>query len=215
MRNKILFICLISIGIISLSGCDSYSNNTNSSSKQTNNGTVLGEVSEAAKSLDEGEYFKGPENAKVTIVEMADFECPACRGISEDVKKITDEYKDKVKYVFLHYPLSYHKNAEEAALATEAAGKQGKFWEMYDKLWAINTLNSDTVEQAAKDIGLDMNKFEIDRNSQELKDKIARHKKKAESINLQGTPTFFINSQEFTGNPDYNGLKSAIDQLLK
>ena len=215
MKKNISSIAIIVICTILMVGCQSYSDeyNSNSSSGQVN-GLTSENNSEAAQKLDEGEFFKGSEDAKVVLVELADFECPACKNYFKEIKKFTDEYKDKIKFVYLSYPLSYHEHAMEASLAFEAAAKQGKAWDMYNTLYSIKRLSSDEIKNAAKEIGLDMTQFEADRNSQELKDKIKSHKQKGDSINLTGTPTFFLNGKQINFNPTYENLKKEVDKLL-
>lgn len=218
MKKYFWIMGLAIFSLFFLFGCESYSDsakntsNDNSQSQPTAKGANTNTTSIA--NLSENEIFKGNANASVVIVEIADFECPACRSVYPDIKKFTDDYKDKIKFTYLHFPLSYHTHAREAALTAEAANKQGKFWEMYDQLYTSQDLSSDSIKTIAKNLGLDMDKFEQDRNSDELKTKLDSHKAKAESVNLTGTPTLFINSTQFSENPTYDNLKKTVDKLL-
>lgn len=213
MKKYINFSLILLAGFF-LVGCQSYSDNSGSIKGETTNNKKEIVDTEAIKNLEKDELFKGSENAQITLIELADFECPACKNYFQDIKKFTDEYKDKVKFIYLHYPLSYHPNAMEAALAFEAAAKQNKAWEMYDELYSVDKLESESIKQSAEKIGLNMNKFETDKNLEELKSKIQNHMQKAQNINLTGTPTFFLNNEPVEFNPTYENLKEQVEQII-
>ncbi len=211
--KKYTYIVLILLISTFLTGCESYSESNGSiKGDSTNKNQPIN--SELIKNLEQDEFFKGSEDAQIALIEIADFECPACINYFEEIKKFTDEYKDKVKFIYLHYPLSYHPNAMEAALSFEAAAKQNKAWEMYDKLYLVDKLDTESIKQSAEKIGLDMNQFENDKNSDEIKSKIQRHMQKAQSVNLTGTPTFFFNNELIDFNPTYENLKNKVDEIL-
>lgn len=165
-------------------------------------------------------FVQGPKGAKVTVVEFADFQCPACKQAYITTAALKDEYKDKVKFVFKHYPLQQHKNAMIAALASEAAGEQGKFWEMHDMLfekqehWAEEGNAREIFIGYAKDLKLNTDKFTQDLNSEKLKNKINRDEQDGVSVALRYTPTFYINGHKLEGASTYNDLKSNFDKLL-
>ncbi len=113
-------------------------------------------------------YVKGPKEAKVTIIEFNDFQCPFCTRVNPTIKKIMDTYKNDVRIAFKHNPLPFHKDAKLAAEATMAAGAQGKFWEMHDKLFDNQKkLKRPELDKYAQELGLDAGKFkkfpEVDR----------------------------------------------------
>lgn len=162
-------------------------------------------------------------NAKVTIVEFGDFQCPACGVSYPVVKQLLSVYKNKIVFVFRQYPLSsVHKNAEVAALASEAAGGQDKFFEMYDLLFENQTkwsesqdpLNSYFVNYA-KEIKLDVDKFKKDVNEKTYDAKIKKDQADGNSLGINSTPTFFINGQMQSGGLPYNQFKAKIDEVLK
>jgi protein-disulfide isomerase len=104
------------------------------------------------------DHQKGAENGEITIVKFSEFECPYCARFKPTMQRILDEYPDKVTYVFKHFPLNFHQYAKQAAVASECAAEQGKFWEMYDKLFELNetqTLNTANIKKAAVEIGLE------------------------------------------------------------
>jgi len=103
------------------------------------------------------DHVTGAKNGKVTIVEFSDFECPYCGRYKTTIDQVLKDYPDSVTLVFHHFPLSFHQYAKPAAVASECANEQGKFWEMYDKLFGYNnssTLNSENIKKAAVEIGL-------------------------------------------------------------
>jgi len=93
------------------------------------------------------DHVKGPENAKVTLVEYSDFECPYCLNHKATVDQVVENYGDDVRVVFRHFPLSFHPEAEKAAEASECAAEQGKFWEMHDKIFAANEAGTMSVNK--------------------------------------------------------------------
>ncbi len=158
-----------------------------------------------------GSPSKGSPNAPITIVEWADFECPACRAASPVIEEVIKENKD-VRLVFKNYPLDAHPNAEQAARAALAADLQGKFWEMHKALFASQMpLTESTLLQIAKDLGLDEAKFKDDMRSEEVADRVARDRKQGEAVKLRATPTIVINGRMF----DYaSDMKQGFDQWL-
>lgn len=154
-----------------------------------------------AKLVDtKGAYQKGREDAPITIVEFADFECPACKIAALEMKDLIEAHPD-IQIYFMHFPLSMHPNAEKAAIAAEAAGKQGKFWRMHDLLFAYNGQLS---EQVIKDVAAQifdmtqMTQFMKDLNDPNLRQKIKDQREYGETqLNLLGTPTFLFNGRPY------------------
>ena len=156
---------------------------------------------------------KGPENAPITVVEFADFQCPHCGLMAPVVKKAWSERKANVKVVFKFLPLPMHPQAEPAAKAAIAAWRQGKFWEMHDKLFANQMkLDSSDLDRYAKEIGLDLAKFRTDMESTTTKDRIERDKKLSDQLQVGGTPTFYVNGRNFDVQQD---LGAWLDTELK
>ncbi len=156
----------------------------------------------------------GPSDSKVTIIEASDIECPACRSVHPEIAKTVEAYKDKVQFGYLPYPLSYHADALPAAYAIEAANLQGKGWEMHDALFEASEYDENGIVAAAQNIGLDMDKFNSDRVSDEIKKKIDDSKTLLDELGLAGTPTFYINGTEYQSNPSFSNLSAQIDKLL-
>ena len=164
---------------------------------------------------------QGPDDAKVTIVEWSDFQCPYCGRVIDTVKQIEKNYGNDVRVVFKQNPLPMHPDAPFAARASLAAQKQGKFWQMHDKLFEANVsraqgaLAKDKVEQMARDIGLDMERFQKDVASSEITDIVRSDQAQAQKLGASGTPHFFINGVRVSGAVPYDSFKNIIDAQLK
>lgn len=158
--------------------------------------------------------------SKVTLVEFGDYQCPACGAAHPTVKRILDEYKDKITFVFRNYPLAQHQNAQIAAEAAEAAAAQNKFWEMHDKLyesqkdWSTNGNPGDMFSGYAKDLGLDTATFDKAVSASSNKSVIQIDTDDGTALGVQGTPTFYLNGKTVTGY-SYDELKKALDEALK
>lgn len=218
MNHKKLTITLVClVGIMSLInvGCANSTqvgSNKNTSTAQSTKEPVSNE--KANDKLYEMAIKTGSDDSKVTIIEASDVECPACRSIHPEFKKVVEEYKDKVRFGYVPYPLSYHEDAMPGALAIEAANLQGKGWEMHEALFDADSYDASIIEEKAKEIGLDMDKFNSDKDSQELKDKIDEAMQFLNDLELQGTPTFYINGVEYQGTPYYANLSAEIEERL-
>jgi len=169
----------------------------------------------------EGDWVKGPENARVTLLEYADFQCPACADYYPLTKKLSEEFPNDLKIVYRHYPLvTIHKNAIPAAKASEAAGRQGKFWEMHDILyekqteWANEINPFDKFISYSGELGLDEAKFREDYNLGEIEKKINDSYYEAVAIRINSTPTFFLNEKQIAPVASYDELKSLVVNQL-
>lgn len=143
-----------------------------------------------------GSYFIGPAEAANVMAIFSDFECPACAQWAEGLKPTIETYKDRVKFFFKHLPLPMHPKAKGAAIAAEAAGRQGKFWEFHDLLFENNTtLGTELYPQLAGQLSLDVARFKKDLQDKELSDRVMRDFKEAERARVRGTPSIFLNGQ--------------------
>lgn len=146
----------------------------------------------------DGSPEKGSPDAVVTIVEWADFECPACQAMSPVLDSMVERFPGQVRLIYKNYPLKdKHPHAEAAARASVAAGAQGKFWEMHHKLFASHgKLETSDMEEYAKELGLDMAKFRADQSAPLTLERIEKDVKQAEGLGLTGTPFILINGRE-------------------
>lgn len=159
----------------------------------------------------------------VQLVEFGDFQCPACGATHPVIKQLLQDYNGKITFYFRNFPLTnIHKNALASAQAAEAAGDQGKYWEMYDKLydgqkdWSELTSSDAAAKYTdyAKDLGLDVNKFSQALSNGQFKTIVDQDAADATALNLQATPTFFINGTQYTGKTDYPSLRDAVQAEL-
>ncbi len=146
-------------------------------------------------------YAKGNLESEIVLQEFADFQCPACRAASSVVGEVVKEFEDDIRFEFRHFPLNIHNHAKTAAYAAEAAGKQGKFWEMEQLLYANQPtwaeMNSVKEEFAtyAETLGLDVEQFKADMDSSDVKAAVQRDLNLARELNLSSTPSFLLNGQ--------------------
>lgn len=156
---------------------------------------------------------KGPAGAPVSIVEFADFECPACGATRPLLDEMYKKYEGQVRFVFKNFPLSIHQYAEKAARAGVAAHKQNKFWEMHGIMFDNQQhLEVPAVEALAKSIGLDMPRFLADRDAEATADIVSRDRKQGERLEISSTPSIFINGRKFESSGDF---KEDLDDWIQ
>lgn len=171
------------------------------------------------------DHVFGKADSKVLLVEYGDFQCPGCGSAYPRIKAITESYQDQLGFVFRNFPLtSIHPNAMAAAAAAEAAGLQGKYWEMHDSIYQnqsewenlAGTDRTNMFVSYAKTLGLDEAKFKTDIASDSINQKISFDEAIAQKINVDATPTFYLNGVKLTSDVwgDDAKLKSAIDNEL-
>jgi protein-disulfide isomerase len=164
------------------------------------------------------DWIRGAADAPVTLVEYADFECPDCQASHPALERVLDLYPGKIRFVFRHFPVvSRHPLAQGAALAAEAAGRQGSFWEMHERLFeARGALASDDLRRYAQEIGLDLARFEQDVLDPALAAKIHEGKLLGVRSGVNGTPTIFLNGVRYdrpTPAIEEAHLRAAIEPL--
>lgn len=163
-------------------------------------------------------HSKTFSDAKVTITEFADYQCPACAMYYPQIKQIQKEYDGKINFYYRHFPLPQHGFARTAIKAAEAAGEQNKFWEMSELLytrqesWTQNPTES--FMSYAKELGLDEKAFAEMLNSSKYDGRIEQDLKDANAVGVDSTPTIFINDKKMTTAPTVTNLKKEIDALL-
>jgi protein-disulfide isomerase len=150
-----------------------------------------------------GSPSRGPEDARVVIVEFADFECPFCQKIAPELDEVWEKRKDKVRFVYKFMPLAMHPHSDIAARAAVAADMQGKFWEMDKLLFAGGQhLEQSDLESYAASLGLDVPRFRADMLSPAAKARIDADRKVADDLQVKGTPTIFIDGREYDSKVD-------------
>src|SRR3989344_1879386 len=167
-------------------------------------------------------HVKGGGTKNVTLVEYGDYQCPACGAFYPILNHVYDKYQNDIHFQFRNFPLtSIHPNAFVSARAAEAADKQGKFWEMYSKLyenqqaWSASNSPNSYFEQYASDLGLDVNKFKQDLLSSEVNALINADIKEATKLGADSTPTFVLEGKKIDQNPrDLESFSKLIDEAI-
>jgi protein-disulfide isomerase len=175
----------------------------------------------SAKSGAESLHIRGNPDATVTLEEFADFQCPPCSQFAAFGEELLREYDSRLRVVFRHFPLPVHENARQAALAAEAAGMQGRFWEMHDllyreqKAWSKAPNARELFESYAGTVGLNVDQFRKDMDGERAKARVNSDHARGASLGVKVTPTLFINNQpveQKDKNPE--GVRAAINAAL-
>lgn len=206
------FLAVILVVIIALAGIFAITNKKDSSTDGNNK-----------SSAQASENIVGPKDSKVTFVEYGDFQCPACKSYFPLITQLKEEYKDRVAFQFRNFPLvQIHPNAFIGSRAAEAAGKQGKFFEMHDLLyenqdaWSSSSSPASILQGYAQQLGLNIDQFNTDMNSVAIADIINADVKSGQAAGVSSTPTFFINGKKIDKNPqNLQDFKTLLDEALK
>jgi len=203
------FLAVIAAIVILFIGIGVY--NTKSNKESSTSGSLL------------SQHVTGNPNAKVTVVEYGDYQCPYCQQYSMVFKQVQDKFSDKVKFQFRNFPLSsLHPNAVAAARAAEAASLQGKFWEMHDQLydnnnWAVWTKAGDPIplfNTYAQQLGLNVTQFKKDFASEKVNNTINADKAEGSRLGVKGTPAFFVNGNEEKFTNTLPSFEKVINKYL-
>lgn len=168
-------------------------------------------------------HVRGGTNAKVALEEFGDYQCPPCWRLHPILQKIFSDYGNRISFTFRNFPIAQHKFAVLAAHTAEAAGQQGKFWEMHDLLyekqpeWREADDARPLFMKYAQSLGLDTQRFAQDMDGSQASMRLILDQRRAQALNVKGTPTLFINGQEvpFEETMDYDKLHALIEQVLK
>jgi len=156
----------------------------------------------------------GPADAPIRLVEFADYECPYCARVNPQIKKLREEFGDKLSVYYKDLPLPMHAQAEKAAEAARCAGQQGKFWEYHDLLFSGGGIAPAQLKDFAHQLNLDQTKFDQCLDSGAQAAAVQSDYKEAQQLGLNGTPSFFLNGRFFTGAVDYKMLRDLVEQQL-
>lgn len=195
---------------------------TGTGKKTNSTGTVKSaSVGKTVSSVGAGDWTKGKADAAVTLIEYGDFQCPACGAYFPMVRQIVEEYGDRVQFAFREYPLGrIHPYGNLAAQAAEAAGLQGKFWEMYDRLydnqqsWSQGGDVQQTFASYAQTIGLDVPQWQKDLEGDTVKAKIKSDVAGGDAGGVDGTPSFYLNTVKVENPRNVEGFRTLLDVAL-
>ena len=171
-------------------------------------------------SVSESDWTRGSKEARAVLIEYGDFQCPACGAYFPIVKRLEEEFGADLQFVYRHFPLrQIHKNAQLAAQAAEAAGKQSKFWEMHDKLfenqpaWSNSSDAESLFIQYAQSLGLNIDQFKDDLDLNAVEDKVKNDYASGADVGVNSTPTFFLNGKQIKPK-DYDEFRNLISQAV-
>ena len=157
----------------------------------------------------------GPANAPVTVVEFSDFQCPFCKRVEPSLKQVRDKYGDKVRLVYMDFPLPMHNHALDAAKAGRCAAEQGKFWPYHDAMFADQSkLSPEDLKTLAKTLGLDTNKFNTCFDQAKYEAGVRADMNQGKALGIDGTPAFFINGRMLVGAQPVESFDQMIDEEL-
>lgn len=176
---------------------------------------MLLEPPRATITLRPGAPVMGPADAPITIVEWSDYQCPFCKRAYPTVEQVLNEYKDKVRYIHLDYPLPFHQQAMPASVAVHCAGDQGKFWEYNNNLYsAAGDLSKADLAKRATDLGLDSAAFEACTTSNKHEALVKANYDDGAALGVTGTPAFFINGRMLVGAQPIDQFRTIINDEL-
>ena len=172
------------------------------------------QLTPAVQSFD---HLRGPAHAAVTVVEFGDFECPNCKQAAPAVKLLLERFEERVQFVFRHFPLAeVHPHALLAAQASEAAGAQGKFWQMHDLLFENQThLKAQHLHAYAERLDLNMSRYTAEMDDEIYLQRVREHMESGRQSGVRGTPTFFVNGRIQDVSFGLRALFDAVEAALK
>ncbi|HET7098736.1 MAG TPA: thioredoxin domain-containing protein [Patescibacteria group bacterium] len=223
-QNKIFIIVTVATLALLVGGVFLFSRGGSTTS--TTGNKVNSEILEPADSFKtsgivNGKYQPGLASTNATIVEFGDYQCPACGVYHPLIKQLLTEFGGKINFVFRNFPLSQHANANTSSYAVEAAGAQGKYWEMHDKIyeaqaeWSASTDSKSIFVGYAKSFGLNIDQFNKDIDSSKVKDKVKKDTADGNLIGINSTPTFYLNGFKLVSPGSYEELKKVVSDALK
>lgn len=223
MKSKNIIIVIVSIAVLFLVGYGFDVLSKNSKTNDTN--TTTNATAVQVDPVNDTDHILGDANAPITLIEYSDFQCPYCITHYPTMQKLISNNPGKVKWVFRHFPLSFHQAAEKAAEASEAAGAQGKFWEYSDMLAKNSKSDGSGLAEAdliryAGDLGLDVAKFTGDLDSGKYKDKVSKDQASGEKAKVEGTPATFLidkggKTELISGALPLEQLQAKVNSAIK
>jgi protein-disulfide isomerase len=173
---------------------------------------------DGAKSI----HILGNPDAPVTVEEFGDFQCPPCGMLSGPINQLEQDFRPRLRVIFRHFPLTMHRHAREAALASEAAGQQGRFWQMHDVLYREQALWSEAADVRplfdayAGMLGLKIDRFKKDMESEEVKRRVAADQEQGAALGIKITPTIFIDDRALpNASLSPASLHAAVEAAMK
>ena len=184
--------------------------------------TIGADETISGKGLAKSIHIRGNPEAPLTLEEFGDFECPSCKNVATFLDQVIKEYHSSVRLIFRNFPLGTHQHSRDAALAAEAAGLQGRYWEMHDMLfreqrvWSSATDAGMWFDTYAETLGLDLNQFRKDVKSDKVRERIESDQDRARSLGVKIAPTLFVDKREMGPNDRTpEGVRRLVDETVK
>jgi protein-disulfide isomerase len=184
--------------------------------------TIGADETISGKGLAKSIHIRGNPEAPLTLEQFGDFECPSCKNVATFLDQVIKEYHPSVRLIFRNFPLTMHQHARDAALAAEAAGLQGRYWEMHDMLfreqpvWSSASDAGMWFDSYAETLGLDLNQFRKDVKSDKVRERIESDQARARSLGVKVVPTLFVDKHQVEtneGTPE--GMHRLVDEAVK
>lgn len=218
MKSKLIF---LGLGIVSVTVLATFFLKSLEMEKNKSASTASVLATQTVEPVSDFDWVKGGKGAKVSLIEYSDLQCPACAAYYPAVKQLTEEFGGSVLFVYRHFPLrTIHFNSQLASQATEAAGLQGKFWEMHDLLfenqekWAKENDPKVLFEKYAEELGLNLDQFREDLISDKVKQEIEKDYQSGLNAKVNATPTFFLNGAKIPNPGSFEEFKSIIEKEI-
>lgn len=184
--------------------------------RDDSNSNTASQTVEDPLDVTEEDHVRGPDDAAATLIEYGDFQCPHCANAEPMLQELRNDFPDELRLVYRHFPLSStHPNARAAAKASEAAARQGDFWAMHDLLfarqqeWSSDTNAQDTFATYAEQLGFNMEQYRSDFEA--AGSDVDYDRRAGEQLNVQSTPTFFLNGEK----AEQNNLREQIQSIIE
>jgi protein-disulfide isomerase len=176
---------------------------------------VVVELGQPSAKVDTTNAFRlGSKDAPVQLIEFGDFECPYCQKVHVELRRLRDQFGDKVAIVYKDFPLPMHANSQKASEAARCAGAQGKFWEFHDALFETHKLQIADLKEEARTLKLDGTRFDTCLDSGEQTAAVKKDLEQAKKLGLTGTPSFFANGHFMSGAIAYPKLRETVESEL-
>ncbi|HUD45050.1 MAG TPA: thioredoxin domain-containing protein [Patescibacteria group bacterium] len=220
-ETKIISGIVLATVVILVVGAVLLGNGSSTSASDTSSSSGSAPKADNSKLITSEAYQSNPKGAQVTLVEFADFECPGCGAMAPVISQLQKEYGKKLNVIYHNFPLPMHQDSKIAAQAAIAAGNQGKFWQMHDLLfanqakWSVNDNPQSIFDGYAKSLKLDMNKFNQDIVSQAVITRITNDVADGNALNVDSTPTIYINQHQYLGDFSLAGLENVVNTYIK
>ena len=216
------YLALIIVGVVASTALAGPDTSGLAQTIQPHRVTIPADETMSGRSAAKSVHIRGDPDAPVTLEEFGDFECPSCANLATFIDQLIKEYHPRVRLIFRNFPLRMHQIALDAALAAEAAGLQGRYWEMHDMLFREQAVWSGATDARllfdtyAETLGLDLDQFRKDVKSDKVRERVESDQVRAKSLGVKTAPTLFVNKREMGPNErNPEGVRKLVQEAVK